>query len=200
MGFSSSRPLPFVALFMKPHVSWLTRARPQMKTAAASERPRNSSSYEPALNRRTSAAALRGAHTDAAARTGADLLQFRARLPVGALSDPWAACHEILADSPRNPQHLSRRAKFDFLMFEAKTARASRLFPAEQIRAVSAGFLDSSGPPPLLDFRVVSSDQNVGNGPAAIFRGTRVVWKIQQNMIRFVTRAHGRIGWQTFAE
>src|SRR6266581_6800835 len=184
MGFSSSRPSPFVALFMKPHVSWLTRARPQMKTAAASERPRNSSSYEPALNRRTSAAALSRAHTDAAARTGADLLQFRACLPGGALSDPWAARHEVPADSAQNPRRLSRRAEFDFLMFEGKTARASRLFPAEQIRAIAAGFLDSSGPPPLLDFRVVSSNQNLRNRPAAIFRGSRVVWKIQQNMIR----------------
>src|SRR2546425_5469348 len=194
MGFSSSRPLPFVALFMKPHVSWLICSRLQTKTAAASERPRNSSSLEPAVNRRTSAAALRGAHIDAPARTRAGLLQFRACLPVHALSDPCAARHEILADSPQNPRRLTRRAKFDFLMFEGKTARASRLFPAEQIRAVPAGFLDSSGPPPLLDFRVVSSNQNLGNGPAAIFRGTRVVWKIQQNMIRFVTRAHGRIG------
>src|SRR6266704_125400 len=99
MGFSSSRPLPFVALFMKPHVSWLTRARPQMKTAAASERPRYSSSLQPALNRRTSAAALSGAHTDAAARTGADLLQFQACLPVGVLSDPCAGRHEVHADA-----------------------------------------------------------------------------------------------------
>src|SRR2546427_9548418 len=148
MGFSSSRPLPFVALFMKPHVSWLICSRLQMKTAAASERPRNSSSYEPALNRRTSAAALRGAHTDAAARTGADLLQFRACLPVGALSDPWAARHGVPADSAQNPRRLSRRAKFDFLMFEGKTARASRLFPAEQIRAVTAGVFHGSRPPP----------------------------------------------------
>src|SRR6266700_453133 len=184
MGFSSSRPLPFVALFMKPHVSWLTRARPQMKTAAASERPRYSSSCEPALNRRTSAAALSRAHTDPVARTGAGLFRFRACPSVRALSDPWAARHEILADSPQNPRRLSSRAKFDFLMFEGKTARVSPLFPAEQIRAVTAGFLDSSGPPPVFDFRVVSSDQNLGNGPAAIFRGSRVVWKIQQNMIR----------------
>src|SRR6266702_3358337 len=110
MGFSSSRPLPFVALFMKHYESLLTLRRTRDASAAA-------------LN-------------------------------------------------------------FDFLMFEGKTARVSPLFPAEQIRAVTAGFLDSSGPPPLFDFRVVSSDQNLGNGPAAVFRGSRVVWKIQQNLIR----------------
>src|SRR5712691_861922 len=110
MGFSSSRPLPFVALFMKPHVSWLIRSRPQMKTAAASERPRNSSSLEPALNRRTSAAALRGTHTDAAVPTDADLSQFQACLPVHALSAPWVAHHEILADPLRRTRDASASA------------------------------------------------------------------------------------------
>src|SRR5260370_25457751 len=110
----------------------------EMKVAGGCEGARYSSICEPALNRRTSAAALRGAHTGAAAPTGAGLLQFRACLPVHALSDPCAAPHEILADSPHNPRRLSRPAKFDFLIFEGKAARASRLFPAEQIRAVAA--------------------------------------------------------------
>src|SRR5260370_1032571 len=171
MGFSSSHPLPFVALFMKPHVSWLICSRLQTKTAAASERPRYSSSCEPALNRRTSAAALSGAHTDAAAPTGAGLLQFRACLLVHALSDPCAARHEILADSPQNPRRLSRRAKFDFLMFEGKAARASRLFPAEQIRAVAAGFLCISGPPPPFPLPAVFSHPNPPDRPAPLFLG-----------------------------
>src|SRR2546425_1709627 len=180
MGFSSSRPLPFVALFMKPHVSWLICSRLQTKTAAASERPRNSSSLETALNRRTSAAALRGAHIDAPARTRAGLLQFRACLPVHALSDPCAARHEILADSPQNPRRLSRRAKFDFLMFEGKTARASRLFTAEQIRAVTAGFFPSNGPPPPFYFPVGFSHKKLREGPAPRFRRARGGWGNQQ--------------------
>src|SRR5437899_12917236 len=99
MGFSSSHPLPFVALFMKPHVSWLIRSGPQMKTAAASERPRNSSSLEPALNRRTSAAALSHAHTDTVARTGAGIFRFRACPSVRVLSYPLADRPELLAYS-----------------------------------------------------------------------------------------------------
>src|SRR5260370_6305213 len=121
----------------------------EMKVAGGCEGARYSSICEPALNRRTSAAALRGAHTGAAAPTGAGLLQFRACLPVHALSDPCAARHEILADSPQNPRRLSRRAKFDFLMFEGKTARASRLFTAAQIRAFTAGFSATHAPQPV---------------------------------------------------
>src|SRR3989442_2119865 len=97
---------------------------------------------------------------------------------------PCAARHEILADSPQNPRLLGRRAKFDFLMFEGKTARTSRLFPAEQIRAVPPGFLDSNGPPPLIAFRVDSSNQNLANGTASLYLGLAVLWQIRQDTIR----------------
>src|SRR5260370_14634952 len=139
-----------------------------MKMAAASERPRYSSICEPALNRRTSSAALRGAHPGAAEPTGAGLLQFRACLPVHALSDPCAARHEILADSPQNPRRLSRRAKFDFLMFEGKTARASRLFTAEQIRAVTAGVFPNNRTAPPFRLPQGSLPKNPPQGPTPI--------------------------------
>src|SRR5712692_7127802 len=71
----------------------------------------------------------------------------------------------------------------------SRTAQVSSAAPAastssKQVRTIAQCFLKGRGAPPVRHLRVIAPYQHFRHSPAAVFRRTRVMWKIKQDAMR----------------
>ena len=62
---------------------------------------------------------------------------------------------------------------------------SDRFLLEQKVRPIAPGFFDRCCAPPLGDLGVIAADENLWDGPSAIFRGPRVMRKVQKNLTRY---------------